>query len=90
MLKAQCYAPSCDPHTQTSCPLLLLSVRAPRPGGRDRAGEPWSSEAKEYLRKRAIGREVEVKMEYNRKVRGAAERGVRLRLGLGVVVVVGA
>lgn len=37
-------------------------------GIRDRAAEPWATDAKEFLRKRLVGREVEVKMEYNRKV----------------------
>ncbi|GLC57824.1 hypothetical protein PLESTB_001270800 [Pleodorina starrii] len=46
----------------------LSSIRAPRPPARDRPAEAWATEAKEFLRKRIIGRPVEVKMEYNRKV----------------------
>ncbi|KAG2441222.1 hypothetical protein HYH02_010066 [Chlamydomonas schloesseri] len=46
----------------------LSSIRAPRPGARERPAEPHANEAKEFLRKRIIGRPVEVKMEYNRKV----------------------
>ncbi|GLI65134.1 hypothetical protein VaNZ11_008590 [Volvox africanus] len=46
----------------------LSSIRAPRPPARDRPAEAWASEAKEFLRKSIIGRSVEVKMEYNRKV----------------------
>ncbi|KXZ48282.1 hypothetical protein GPECTOR_29g59 [Gonium pectorale] len=46
----------------------LSSIRAPRPPARDRPAEAWASEAKEFLRKRIIGKPVEVKMEYTRKV----------------------
>ncbi|GFR42157.1 hypothetical protein Agub_g3009 [Astrephomene gubernaculifera] len=59
----------------------LSSIRAPRPPARERSGEPWASEAREFLRKRVIGRAVEVRMEYTRKVQtpemmlaGEAER----------------
>lgn len=53
--------------------LLLLwccscSVRAPRAGGRDRAPEPYGLDAREFLRKKLIGKDVTVKMEYTRKV----------------------
>eukprot|EP00967_Tisochrysis_lutea_P132576 scaffold231684_cov21-Tisochrysis_lutea.AAC.1 len=44
------------------------SLRAPRMGTRDRAADPYATDAREFLRKRLIGREVTVKMEYNRKV----------------------
>ena len=37
-------------------------------GTRDRAGDPWATEAREFLRKRLIGRQVDVKMEYTRKI----------------------
>jgi len=37
---------------------------------RDRAAEGHGNEAKEFLRKRFIGKEVSVKMEYTRKVGG--------------------
>ena len=46
----------------------LSSIRAPRPGVRDRPPEPHGNEAREFMRKRLIGREVAVKMEYTRKV----------------------
>lgn len=46
----------------------LSSIRAPRVGIRDRAPEPYGNEAREFLRKRLIGKEVNVKMEYTRKV----------------------
>jgi hypothetical protein len=52
--------------------LLLLvitcSVRAPRAGGRDRAPEPYGLDAREFLRKKLIGKDVTVKMEYTRKI----------------------
>jgi hypothetical protein len=50
------------------CRLLLCSVRAPRAGGRDRAPEPHGLEAREFLRKKLIGKDVTVKMEYTRKI----------------------
>jgi hypothetical protein len=43
-------------------------VRAPRAGGRDRAPEPHGLEAREFLRKKLIGKDVTVKMEYTRKI----------------------
>ncbi|KAF5838613.1 hypothetical protein DUNSADRAFT_2521 [Dunaliella salina] len=53
--------------------LQLSSLRAPRMGTRDRAADPYATDAREFLRKRLIGREVAVKMEYNRKVAPAGE-----------------
>mmetsp|Transcript_6774 Transcript_6774/g.14968 ORF Transcript_6774/g.14968 Transcript_6774/m.14968 type:complete len:971 (+) Transcript_6774:79-2991(+) len=53
----------------------LSSLRAPRMSTRDRPADPWATDAKEFLRKRLIGREVEVKMEYTRKVPAAGEVG---------------
>ena len=55
--------------TVQAAPTLLpgCSTRAPRAGPAGRA-EPWGAEAKEQLRKRAIGRTVEVAVEYGRKV----------------------
>jgi hypothetical protein len=44
------------------------SVRAPRAGGRDRAPEPYGLDAREFLRKKLIGKDVTVKMEYTRKI----------------------
>jgi endonuclease YncB( thermonuclease family) len=38
--------------------LLLCSIRAPRMGARDRNADPWANEAKDFLRKRLVGREV--------------------------------
>ncbi|KAG2491495.1 hypothetical protein HYH03_010073 [Edaphochlamys debaryana] len=46
----------------------LSSIRGPRPPARERPAEPWATEAKDFLRKKLIGKQVDVKMEYNRKV----------------------
>lgn len=43
-------------------------MRGPRAGGRDRAPEPYGLDAREFLRKKLIGKEVTVKMEYTRKI----------------------
>lgn len=43
-------------------------MRAPRAGGRDRAPEPYGLDAREFLRKKLIGKDVTVKMEYTRKI----------------------
>ncbi len=62
--------------------LCLASTRAPRLGRRDAAtgrvegGEPLAAEAKEFLRSRLIGRTVDVRLEYERKVPAAAGAGV--------------
>ncbi|MEW5318556.1 MAG: hypothetical protein WDW38_009770 [Sanguina aurantia] len=57
-----------DNATRVERRVTLSSIRAPRPAARERAGDPWASEAKEFLRKRLVGKEVEVRMEYTRKV----------------------
>lgn len=45
----------------------LSSVRAPRLGRRDGSGaEEWAREAKEFMRQTAIGRRVEVNIDYER------------------------
>ena len=48
----------------------LASVRAPRVGNerRGQKAEPWAVEAKEFLRKRCVGKPCRVKMEYARKI----------------------
>jgi len=46
----------------------LSSIRAPRPAMRERPSEPHGNDAREFLRKKLIGKEVTVKMEYNRKI----------------------
>lgn len=55
---------------------------------RDRPADAWATEAKEFLRKKLVGREVEVKMEYTRKVPAAGEvwegRGVGGLRGKGL------
>ena len=61
--------------------LCLASTRAPRLGRRDAAtgrvegGEPLAAEAKEFLRSRLIGRTVDVRLEYERKVPTAGGAG---------------
>ncbi len=52
---------------------LHCSLRAPRMGTRERQPDPWAVDAREFLRKKLIGREVQVKMEYNRKVPSGGE-----------------
>jgi staphylococcal nuclease domain-containing protein 1 len=51
--------------------VMVSSIKAPRGATRDRAAEPWATEAKEFLRQRLIGKEVSVSMEYTRKVPAA-------------------
>lgn len=47
----------------------LSSLRAPRTGNRAGKGyEPWANEAKEFLRSKLIGRDVQVSMEYTREI----------------------
>eukprot|EP00213_Chloropicon_mariensis_P002107 CAMPEP_0197482766 /NCGR_PEP_ID=MMETSP1309-20131121/56526_1 /TAXON_ID=464262 /ORGANISM="Genus nov. species nov., Strain RCC998" /LENGTH=951 /DNA_ID=CAMNT_0043025321 /DNA_START=340 /DNA_END=3195 /DNA_ORIENTATION=+ len=48
----------------------LSSIRAPRMPSRanNNTGEPYAVQAKEFLRQKAVGKEVTVKMEYQRKV----------------------
>ncbi len=38
---------------------------------RERQADTWANEAKDFLRKKLVGKEVEVKMEYTRKVPGS-------------------
>ena len=68
----------------------LSSVRAPRMGRRDEKGDPWSIEAKEYLRKTLVGRDVSVTVDYTRVIPigggagtegGAAPAGVERTFG---------
>jgi staphylococcal nuclease domain-containing protein 1 len=58
----------CDETTGVERRLTLASVRAPRAPNRDRAGEPFGAEAKEFLRGRLIGQTVSVEMEYSKKI----------------------
>lgn len=50
--------------------VCLSAVRAPRPGyeRRGEAGEPWAYEAKEWMRRAAIGKKVRVQPEYVRRL----------------------
>jgi hypothetical protein len=65
LLAATCLTIPTVPHRRS---LHSHSVRGPRAGGRDRAPEPYGLEAREFLRKKLIGKEVTVKMEYTRKI----------------------
>jgi len=42
-------------------------LKAPNAGARDRKPDPYGFEAKEYLRKRTIGKEIKVLLEYEKK-----------------------
>ena len=57
-----------DDSTSVERRVTLSSIRAPRPPTRDRAGEPYGAEAKEFLRIRLIGKKVDVEMEYSKKI----------------------
>lgn len=46
--------------------VILSSIRAPKAATRDRSGEAWGQESKDFLRKRLIGKVVHVTMEYSR------------------------
>ena len=48
--------------------ITLSSIRTPRAASRDRPGEPYGAEAKEFLRSRLIGKTVSVEMEYSKKI----------------------
>lgn len=69
--------------------VILSSIRAPRPATRDRSGEPWGQESKEFLRKRLIGKVVHVTMEYSRdfpKQDKAGSKQPESRMNFGTVV----
>ena len=55
----------------------LASVRAPRVGNerRGQKPEPWAVEAKEFLRKRCVGKPCRVKMEYARRIAAGGGAG---------------
>jgi len=58
-----------DLSSKASRRVQLSSLRAPRMGNRSGKGyEPWANEAKEFLRSKLIGREVQVSMEYTREI----------------------
>ncbi|XP_053992683.1 staphylococcal nuclease domain-containing protein 1-like isoform X2 [Hylaeus volcanicus] len=48
--------------------LYLASIRCPRLGNRNRDEEPWSFEAKEFVRRRLIGKRVKILVEYIKKI----------------------
>lgn len=57
------------------------SLMAPRMGTRERQPDDWAVEAKEFLRKKLIGQEVHVKMEYTRKIQAATATDAALAAG---------
>ncbi len=67
--------------------LTLSSIRAPRPPARDRAGEPYGAEAKEFLRGRLIGKTVDVEMEYSKKIPAGALAKEERTIDFGTVFV---
>jgi hypothetical protein len=75
-LHALCVVPRRVADRTLAPPNLAPSIRAPRVSIRDRAPEPHGNEAREFLRKKLIGKEVNVKMEYTRKVPLTAGEGV--------------
>ncbi len=50
-------------------------------GTRDRQPDPWAMDGREFLRKKLIGKEVVVHMEYNRKIPLASAAEVALNDG---------
>eukprot|EP00798_Chlamydomonas_sp_ICE-L_P007216 gene7216-323_t len=74
-----------DSVTRAERRVTLSSLRAPRMGTRDRPGENWATEAKDFLRKKLIGREVEVKMEYTRKIPSTQGAGGDFEMAFGNV-----
>lgn len=57
--------------------VILSSVHSPRPATRARPAEPWGQEAKEFLRRRLIGREVNVRIDYSREVVSHADQNTK-------------
>lgn len=52
---------------------MYCSVRAPN--WRNREPQPYAAEAREFLRKKLVGKEVTVQMEYTRKVQATGAEG---------------
>jgi staphylococcal nuclease domain-containing protein 1 len=50
--------------------VYLSSTKAPKQGRKDTAGEPFSYEAKEFLRKKFIGKKVKATIDYTREPMG--------------------
>ena len=59
----------CGDDSLTETRLQLSSVRAPRVGNprSQRAGEPWGLEARDALRKLAVGKRCRIKVEYSKE-----------------------
>ncbi|XP_074374885.1 ribonuclease TUDOR 1-like isoform X2 [Apium graveolens] len=65
--------------------VYLSSIRRPRLGNSGSADRGYAREAKEFLRKHLIGRQVHVSMEYSRKVNIAEGRGAPKHPEAGVM-----
>ena len=48
--------------------VFFASVKAPAIGNQSTESEPWAWEAKEYVRKHAVGKKVKIVMEFHREV----------------------
>lgn len=55
--------------TKNVARFFLTNVRAPKVGNNDSADEPYAYEAKEYLRKKLIGQQVDVIFDYEKTVK---------------------
>lgn len=52
--------------TKNQARFFLTNVRAPAVGSKTKEEQPYGFEAKEYLRKRVIGKNITVQMEYEK------------------------
>eukprot|EP00210_Caulerpa_lentillifera_P002078 g1993.t1 len=69
-----------DDRSSTERRVQLSSIRAPRMGTRERSPEDWAIDAKDFLRRLAIGKKIDVQMEYTRKI-PTANDGLVLQFG---------
>jgi staphylococcal nuclease domain-containing protein 1 len=59
-----------DVDTNEERRVYLSSTKAPKQGRKDEKPEPWAYEAKEFLRKKFIGKKVKVTLDYTREPMG--------------------
>jgi staphylococcal nuclease domain-containing protein 1 len=59
-----------DVDTNEERRVYLSSTKAPKQGRKDEKPEPWAWEAKEFLRKKFIGKKVKVTLDYTREPMG--------------------
>ncbi|GMH33782.1 hypothetical protein BSKO_01616 [Bryopsis sp. KO-2023] len=57
-----------DKESRTERRVQLSSLRAPKMGNPSNPAADWAVDAREHLRKLAIGKDVQVQMEYTRKI----------------------